>query len=367
MASATERRLVEDMFARADVRIGGARPFDITVHDDRFFRRALKGGQLGIGESYMDGDWDCPEVDEMSARFIRAGLHKTSLENLRSMLYALKLRVSGIGRKGKAFEVGRHHYDLGNDLFRAMLDKRMIYSCAAWDGANSLDEAQEHKLDLICRRARLAPGQSVLEIGCGWGGFAKFAAERYGVSVVGVTVSVEQQALAQEACAGLPVEIRLCDYRDVTGSFDRVVSIAMLEAVGHRHYGAFMEVADRCLKADGVFFLHSIFGNEPVGAATAQWLNEYIFPNGELPSVGQILTAAEGRFVPEAMFHLDGDYVPTLAAWEENFRAAWPSLKSAYDERFFRMWIFYLSISRGIFLSRIAHVWHLVFTKEQAR
>jgi len=357
------RALIEEMFAKADVRIDGSRPFDIQVRDNRFYRRVLSNPALGIGESYMDGWWECEDIVEMVARFIRANLHKPSAADLKFVAYFLWIQLSGLGKRSKAFEVGQAHYDLGNDLFEAMLDKRMIYSCAYWKDAVTLEQAQENKLDLICRKIALKPGMKVLEIGCGWGGWAKFAAERYGVEVVGLTVSKEQQAYAQKSCAGLPVEFRLQDYRDATGKYDRVVSIAMFEAVGHKYYRTFMEVVNRSLKDDGLFFLHSIVGNEHVGAAEAAWLNKYIFPNGELPSLAQIAESVEGLFIVEALHHFGTDYERTLYSWHEKFLKNWDTLKGSYDERFFRMWKLYLQMSGGIFRARIAHVWQGVFSK----
>jgi cyclopropane-fatty-acyl-phospholipid synthase len=357
------RGLIEEMFAKADIRIDGDRPFDVRVLHEGLYERIIRDGQLGLGEAYMDGWWECDAIDEMTSRFIQANLHKETVKSFKALIYFLEVKLSGLGKASKAFEVGEKHYDLGNRLFEAMLDSRMVYSCAYWPGASTLEEAQWNKLDLICRKLALSPGMRVLEIGCGWGGWAKHAAENYGVEVVGLTVSKEQAALARERCAGLPVEIELRDYRDARGSFDRVVSIAMFEAVGHKYYRTFMEVVDRCLKDDGLFFLHSIVGNEPVGAAEAPWLNKYIFPNGELPSLAQIVAAAEGLFVVEAAHHFAGDYDRTLAEWHKNFRRNWDSLRDTYDERFFRMWELYLLMARGIFQARIAHIWHLVFSK----
>jgi cyclopropane-fatty-acyl-phospholipid synthase len=357
------RRAIEEMFGRAGVQINGARPFDIRVLHPGFYRRIIGNAQLGLGESYMDGWWECDDIPEMTRRFILAGLHKDSLRNLRYLREYLTVRLSGIGRPGKAFEVGQKHYDLGNDLFRLMLDRRMIYSCAYWKDATTLDQAQENKLDLICRKLNLQPGMTVLEIGCGWGGWARYAAEKYGVRVTCLTVSAEQAKLAREHCAGLPVEIRLEDYRAATGQYDRVVSIAMFEAVGHAYYREFMRVAHRCLKDDGLFLLHSIVGSEPVGAQQAAWLNKYIFPNGELPSLAQIVQASEGLFMVEALHRFGADYDRTLQCWLENFDHHWPTLSSSYDERFRRMWRFYLQISAGIFKSRVALLWHVVFSK----
>jgi len=358
------RNLIEKLFLRADIKINGDRPFDIKVINDRFYSRVIRDGQLGIGESYMDGWWECEAIDEMASRFIRYDLHKDSFKNLRLIFYYLKILLSGIGKKSKAYQVGRKHYDLGNDLFRIMLDRRMVYSCACWEGASDLDQAQENKLDLVCRRAGLRPGMRVLDIGCGWGGWAKFAAQKYGVEVVGITVSKEQLGYAQESCRGLPVEIRLQDYRDLQGKFDRVVSIAMFEAVGHRYYRTFMQAVDRCLKDDGLFCLHTIVGQTHMGPTDARWLNDYIFPNGELPSLSQIMKSVEKIFVVEAAHHFGADYEKTLEAWYNNFVSRWHEVRDRYDERFYRMWQFYLLISRGIFRSRLAHVWQFVFSKD---
>lgn len=357
------RDLIEAVLAQADIRINGRRPFDIKVLDDRFYERAARDGDLGLGEAYVNGWWECEAVDQLTARFIRSGLHKNEFKNLRFAVYYLRMLLSGIGRRSKAFEVGQRHYDLGNDLFTLMLDRRMIYSCAYWKDAATLDEAQEHKLDLICRKIGLRPRMRVLEIGCGWGGWARFAAERYGVDVIGLTVSREQQQFAQAHCAGLPVEIRLQDYRDANGTFDRVVSIAMFEAVGHRYYRTFMQVVDRCLADDGLFFLHTIVGQTHMGPAQARWLNEYIFPNGELPALAQIMRAAENLFVVETAHHFGADYERTLAEWHANFTRGWPQIKDRYGDRFYRIWTFYLLLSRGIFQARLAHVWQFVFSK----
>lgn len=362
-ANNRHKSLVEELFSKAGIQIDGQRPFDIRVLNNELYTRIIRDGQLGLGGAYMDGWWECDAIDEMTSRFIQANLHKETVKSAKALLYFLEVKLSGLGKASKAFEVGEKHYDLGNKLFATMLDSRMVYSCAYWQEATTLEEAQRQKLDLICRKIGLQPGMRVLEIGCGWGGWAKYAAETYGAEVVGLTVSKEQAAYAREVCAGLPVEIQLQDYRDAAGSFDRVVSIAMFEAVGHKYYRTFMEVVTRCLKDDGLFFLHSIVGNEPVGAAEAPWLNKYIFPNGELPSLAQIMTAAEGLLVVEGAHHFANDYDRTLDAWHENFRKNWPSLEGTYDQRFFRMWELYLLMARGIFQARIAHIWHLVFSK----
>jgi cyclopropane-fatty-acyl-phospholipid synthase len=359
----SERTVVEKLFALADVRVGGDRPFDVRVTDERFYKRVLRDGQLGLGEAYMDGWWETDALDEATRRFALADLERKARRMLPFVVAVVRERLSNVGKKSAAFEVGERHYDLGNDLFRSFLDQRMVYSCAYWKDAVTLDQAQENKLDLVCRKLGLEPGMRVLEIGCGWGSWAKFAAERYGVSVVGLTVSKEQAAFARESCAGLPVEFRLQDYRDVDEKFDRVVSIAMFEAVGQKYFRTFMQVVDRCLKDDGLFLLHTIVGNEHVGPAQAPWLDKYIFPNGELPSLGQITAAAENIFVVEAMHRLGGNYERTLQSWYENFNANWNTIQDKYSPRFRRMWNYYLMTARGAFQARIIHLWHVLFSK----
>ena len=356
------KRIVGHLFERAGIRIDGTRSFDIRVHDDRFYKRIALRGALGLGEAYVDGLWDADRIDELTCRLAQTNLRRRSLTNMALDMLS-HAQWSGAGAVSAAFDVGRRHYDLGNDLFEAMLDERMIYSCAYWPGATTLDRAQENKLALTCTKLGLKPGMRVLDIGCGWGGWAKFAAERYGVDVVGLTISHEQAAYARTHCAGLPVDIRLQDYRTVTERFDRIVSIGMFEHVGHRYYRTFMQVVNRCLKDDGVFLLHTIVGNEPVAAAQMPWLAKYIFPNGEIPSLTQLLQPAQKLFVVEAMHHFGVDYERTLEAWLENFKAHWPQLGGAYDERFYRTWTYYLAMARGFFQARALHVWQVVFTK----
>jgi cyclopropane-fatty-acyl-phospholipid synthase len=259
--------------------------------------------------------------------------------------------------------VGEEHYDMGNELYKAMLDKRLTYTCGYWKNAKNLDEAQEAKLDLVCRKLNLKPGQRILDIGCGWGSFMKFAAEKYGVSCVGVTVSKEQIALGKELCKGLPVEFRLEDYRDVNEQFDHVVSLGMFEHVGYKNYDEFMQVAHRCLKDGGLFLLHT-FGNPVSEKAPDPWFHKYIFPNGMAPSIAQIGTAIEGKFIMEDWHNFGFDYSLTLKAWYDNFEAAWPSLKHLYNDRFYRMWRYYLLSLSGNFGARGFQLWQIVLSKE---
>jgi cyclopropane-fatty-acyl-phospholipid synthase len=310
----------------------------------------------------MDAWWDCEELDKFFYRIIRADLeHKVRL-NWRLLLKALWARMCNLQSRGRAFQIGERHYDLGNDLFENMLDKRMVYSCAYWKHAKTLDEAQENKLDLICRKIGLKKGVRVLDIGCGWGSFVKYAAEKYGAETVGITVSKEQVALARELCKGLPVEIRLQDYRDIDETFDHVVSVGMFEHVGYKNYKTFMKHVYKCLKDDGLFLLHTIGGNWSV-KAPEPWTHKYIFPNGLLPSVKQIAASTEKLFIMEDWHNFSTDYDKTLLAWHSNFMNSWDRIKSNYDERFYRMWRYFLLSSAGAFRARKNQLWQVILSK----
>ena len=361
-----DRKWVEGLLGLADVRVNGDRPWDLQVKDERVFGRVLRQGTLGLGEAYMDGWWDAPKLDEFFHKVIAADLKRKvglSWPLIKTVIRAAFLNLQSYRR---AFEIGERHYDNGNDLYQAMLDKRMTYTCGYWSGkpkAGTLDEAQEAKLDLVCRKLGLKAGEHVLDIGCGWGSFAKFAAERYGARVTGITVSREQAELGRETCKGLPVELRLEDYREVRGKFDHVVSLGMFEHVGKKNYRAFMKIVDRCLAEGGLFLLHTIGSKRSVNS-TDPWIGKYIFPNGMLPSMKQIAKAAEGLFVMEDWHNFGADYDPTLMAWFRNFEKAWPSLRGKYGERFHRMWKYYLLSCAGAFRARHIQLWQMVFSKK---
>ncbi len=352
----------EALLHRAGVTVNGPDPWDIQVKNPRFFRRVLTEGELGLGESYMDGWWEASRVDDFITRVLRARLEETVRVPWAARLgLALAGLVNRQSRR-RAFVVGERHYDLGNDLFSAMLDSRMNYSCAYWEGAESLDEAQERKLDLLCRKLELRPGMRVLDIGCGWGAFGRYAAERYGVEVVGVTVSKEQVQLGRALCEGLPVEFRLMDYRDIQGSFNRIVSVGMVEHVGSRNYRTFFKVAHRCLNDEGLFLLHTIGANRS-STGVNPWTDRYIFPNGTLPSIAQLGRAMEGLFVMEDWHSFGPHYDRTLLAWYDNFSSRWSMLRNRYDERFRRMWTYYLLSCAGGFRARYLQLWQLVLSK----
>ncbi|MBN5310706.1 cyclopropane fatty acyl phospholipid synthase [Serratia marcescens] len=354
-------RIVEEMLAEAGVAINGPRAWDIRVHNPALFKRILQEGSLGFGESYMDGWWECERLDMLFTRILQAGVDERLPKSLGDIARIAYARLFNRQSRKRAWQVGKEHYDIGNDLFRAMLDPYMQYSCGYWKEAQTLEQAQQAKLRMICEKLQLKPGMTLLDIGCGWGGLAQFAAQNYGVSVHGVTISAEQQKLAQERCAGLDVEILLQDYRDLDRQFDRIVSVGMFEHVGPKNYETYFSVAARNLKPDGLFLLHTI-GSNQTDLNVDAWIDKYIFPNGCLPSVRHIAEASEGRFVMEDWHNFGADYDRTLMAWLENFKRAWPDLMGGYSERFERMFTYYLNACAGAFRSRNIQLWQVLFS-----
>jgi len=352
------RSKLQELLASADIAIGGSRPWDIQVHDERFYRRVVTEAHLGIGESYMDGWWDCDALDEFFYRVLRARLD-TRVSKLPRKLDNFIGKVLNLQNSSRAWTVGKTHYDIGNDLYEAMLDDHMMYSCGYWKGASDLNQAQENKLHLVFDKLMLQPGMKVLDIGCGWGGAARFAAERYGAVVTGVTVSEEQARLARQRCRSLPVTIELMDYRDIPGTYDRIFSIGMFEHVGHKNYRNYFEIVRDRLVPGGLFLLHTI-GSNRTGTNTDKWTSKYIFPNSMLPSANHITAAAEGVLMLEDWHSFGHDYYRTLKAWNDNITANRPRLPAGYDDRFFRMWRYYLLSAAGSFRARNVQLWQVL-------
>lgn len=361
------KKLIVSLLERAGVAINGPRPFDIQVYNEALYARIVRHRSLGLGESYMDGWWDSHAPDQFIAKILEANVAKNlSLSWWSAVRLALgfvkDMMVNPQSRR-RSFIVGERHYDIGNDIYEAMLDRRMVYTCGYWLCAKTLDQAQEAKLDLVCRKIGLKENDAVLDIGCGWGSFLKFAAEKYGARGTGITVSREQVALASRACEKLPVSIVLQDYRDMRGTFDHVVSLGMFEHVGYRNYRTYMEKVHSVLKDDGLFLLHTIGENRSV-VSGEPWLSRYIFPNGMLPSMAQIGSSLEGLFVIEDVHNFGADYDKTLMAWHDRFECAWPTLREKYGERFRRMWKYYLLSCAAIFRARTAQLWQFVLSKK---
>lgn len=360
MAQANDEAWVRQLLATAGIEINGPARHDLQVLDPRFYRQVLRQNSLGLGEAYMDGWWDAGAVDETIAHILDAGVQRRLRPGLAALRHGVLGYLSNLQNRARSRRAVAAHYELGNDLFRRMLDPLMNYSCGYWATAGNLTQAQHDKLELICRKLQLVPGQRVLDIGCGWGGFARHAAEHHGVSVIGITLSPAQAEYARDACRGLPVRIELRDYRDFRAEpLDRVVSIGMFEHVGSRNYRTFMRTAAALLKPDGLMLLHTI-GAQTTRRGNDPWLDRYIFPNGELPSVAQLGSAMERLLMLEDWHSFGPDYDRTLMAWKANFEAAWPDLKARYGERFYRMWRYYLMLCAGAFRARYMHLWQLV-------
>lgn len=363
MKNATSKQFVEEILSLADIQLNGNNPWDIQVHHEGFYQRVLAQGTLGLGESYMDGWWDCEQLDVFFYKVMEAKLD-TKVRRKGLLWEVLKTKLINFQSKKKALADIQWHYDIGNELYEKMLDENMTYSCGYWKNAENLDQAQAAKLDLICKKVGLKSGMKILDIGCGWGSFAKFAAEKYQVEVVGITLSEQQVKLGQERCKGLPVEIRLQDYREVEGTFDRIISIGMFEHVGPRNYATYMKKAASLLKEEGLFLLHTI-GSKVAIKSTEPWIEKYIFPNSVLPSAKQIVDASAPYFMFEDWHNFGLDYDKTLMAWYHNFQEHWEELKHTYDEKFKRMWDYYLLHAAGAaYRSRKNQLWQIVFSKE---
>lgn len=363
LAAFTLRPLVSAVLARAGVRIDGGDPWDIRVNDDRFYAAVLARGSLGMGESYMAGDWDCERVDELVVRLLRADVDDL-VPDLPKQLLMGAARLANLQSVGRAAQVAEAHYDLGNDLFEAMLGPTMVYSCGYFRGTDDLDAAQTAKMDLICRKLGVRAGDRLLDVGCGFGSLLLHAEEHYGCTGVGITVSKEQLAYASERLRGKRSRVVLLDYRSrdlaALGPFDKIASVGMFEHVGTKNYRAFFEVTRRLLAPSGLLLLHTV-GNDH--SPTDAWINRYIFPNGMLPKAAEITAAANGLFVLEDWHNFRADYDKTLLAWHERFErfaAARPDL----PRRFYRMWRYYLLGMAGGFRSGDRNqLWQVVFSK----
>jgi cyclopropane-fatty-acyl-phospholipid synthase len=357
---------VERLLSFAGMEINGSNPWDPQIHDTKLYKRILKEGSLGLGEAYMEGLWDVKELDVFFTKVLGAQLDTKIDISWKHLLMLISSRLLNFQTKRRARIVGKKHYDIGDDLYKIMLDQRLVYTCAYWQGnpvPQNLDEAQEAKLDLVCRKLNLQKGQKILDIGCGWGSFAKYAAEKYGVEVVGITISENQVETARELCRGYPIEIRLQDYRDVQGSFDHIVSLGMFEHVGYKNYRSYMELAAKVLKDNGLFLLHTI-GNNISNTTGDPWLSKYIFPNGMLPSLAQIGSSLEGIFVLEDLHNFGAHYDKTLMAWYNNIHKNRHNLPKAYDAQFQRMWDYYLLCCAACFRGRHIQLWQMVLSKK---
>ncbi|HUQ07255.1 MAG TPA: cyclopropane fatty acyl phospholipid synthase [Kofleriaceae bacterium] len=357
--------MCREMLARAGITVGGDAPWDIQVHDERLWARVMREGSLGLGDAYVEGWWDTPALDQAFDRVFRARLDREVTSNWVFVAHVVRARLFNT-QALRPFEIAERHYDIGNDLYEAMLDKSMAYTCGYWRDGGDLDQAQEAKLELVCKKLGLRQGMRVLELGCGWGSFAFHAARKHGVSVTAYNVSKEQVAWINARKGDLPIEVRLDDYRKATGTYDAVVSIGLMEHVGPKNYRAYMELVDRCLAPDGVALVHTIASNRERDRIDP-WFDRHIFPNAAFPSLGRLTAAVEEILVVEDIHNIGEHYDPTLMAWWQRFDAAWPQLRARYGDTFYRMWKFYLLVSAATFRARYQQLYQIVFTKPGAK
>lgn len=371
---------LQTVLHHADVRIGGHRPWDLQVHDPAAISMLLASvmgqGSLGLGNTYVNGLWQCQALDQLFTRLLLAQGDSQLAQGsrLRGAWWLLRERLLNLQSLPRATTVARRHYDIAPEVYGAMLDPWQQYSCGYWRRAHTLAQAQEHKLRLICDKLELEPGQRLLDIGCGWGGLAAYAARHYGVEVVGITLSAEQLKLARSRWGELPLRFELCDYRRLEQldcrPFDRVVSVGMYEHVGPRNGGTFFQAVHRALRDDGLFLLHTI-GYRHHCRHSDPWIDTHVFPHGRLPAPGELATTLERDWLIEDWHCFGADYDRTLMAWHSNVEAAWPQLAPLFGgseaaERFHRFWRYYLLCCAGFFRSRQGQLWQLVLSKADA-
>jgi len=356
------KQSVIQLLAGAGVTVGGTAPGDIVVHDERWYGRVLAGGLLALGESYMDGWWDAESLDVFFHRVITGGLEDRARANWRLALSLIINKLFNMQTRARSMKAVHDHYDLSSKLYESFLDPYNQYTCGYFKNTDDLNVAQEQKLDLICKKLKLSASDRVLDIGCGWGGFAKYATERHGCHVTGITISNEQATYAREYTNGLPVEIKIMDYRDISDMYDKVLVCGMIEHVGYKNYRTIMEIAHTHLTDDGLFLLHTIGGNSSI-TNPDPWIDKYIFPNSMLPSIKQLGDAIEGLFVMEDWHNFGAYYDKTLLAWHTNFVTNWNKIKNNYNERFYRMWRYYLLSCAGSFRARNVQLWQIVLSK----
>ncbi len=357
------KKIIASLLDKAGIKINGNNPYDIQVHNEKLYDRVLRQGSLGLGESYMDGWWDCQKLDEFFLRIFKIKLDEKVSFNIYDLFFYSKALLFNMQSKLQSKKVAKEHYDLDNKLYESFLDPYNQYTCGYFKNTNDLNVAQEHKMDLICKKLKLKPEDKILDIGCGWGGFAKYASEHYKCHVTGVTISDEQYKYAKNFCKDLPIDILKKDYRDLKGKFDKILVCGMIEHVGCKNYDKFMKKVYSLLNNNGFFLLHTI-GNHKSLRSTDLWIDKYIFPGGVIPSLCLISKAIQKYFTMEDWHNFGSDYDKTLMAWYQNFENNWNNIKSNYDDKFYKMWKYYLLSCAGSFRARKNQLWQIVLSKE---
>lgn len=360
--TALTRFFLERLLTRAGIAVGGSQTYDINVVDHRFFRTVLTEGSLGLGEAYLRGWWTCNDLEELAYRLIQSGLYKASLLLPLPVAADLLHSIFNQQSRQKSLRVAVHHYSLGNDVFLDFLGRYHNYSCGYFVNTDDLDVAQRLKLEKVCRLLDLRPGERVLDVGGGWGEFAKYAATHHGCHVTSINIADEQIKYAKNYCNDASVEIRKCDYRDLTGQYDKILVMAMLTHVGYKNYRLFMEIMHRCLTPGGTMLIESVGGRKSMKNCEP-WIDRYIFPGGVVPSLKQIDGAIAGLFSRKDLDEFGASYVHTLRAWNRNFQESWPAHQHRYDERFRLMFEYFFQTVAGAFRAGYLLHWHILLEK----
>ncbi len=346
----------------ADVQINGSRPWDIQIKNESVYEKFFSGGSVALGETYMQGLWDCQSLDALFYKILKAKLNKKVSFSLKEKMLILKARLFNLQTRKGSLRVAKQHYDLPSDFYMSFLDPYNQYTCGYFKNTTKLNQAQENKLNLICKKLYLNSHDKVLDIGCGWGGFAKFAAKKYGCSVTGITISKEQAKYAKKFTQGLPVKIEIKDYRDLKGSFDKILICGMIEHVGHKNYRTIMEIVRKILSDRGLFLLHTL-GASDSKSTLDTWLSKYIFPNSCVPTLEKICESVDGLFVMEDWHNFGAYYDQTLMAWFANFDRNWHKFSNQYNPAFYRMFKYYFLMCAGSFRARKNNLWQIVFSR----
>jgi len=369
---ALAKKIVTNLFSQAGIKLDGSNPWDIQLNNDRFYTSTLRGS-LGFGESYMKGDWDVDSMDALFRRIIRMNITESPLVLFNRLFLDIKSRLTNLQTRIGSLAIAETHYDLDHRLYELFLGPYNQYTCCFFNKAKTLEEAEVEKLEMICDKLDLREGDRVLDIGCGWGGFAKYAAETRGCRVTGISISKEQIAYSRRYTEGLPVDIINCDYRDLperidASYFDKAVIIGMIEHVGYKNYRKLVNIVHRLIKDDGMFLLHTI-GNSRRTTIVDPWIEKYIFRNSMAPAMSQLANAFEGLFVVQDWENYGHYYAPTLAAWQHNFETNWRQIEAIetehrFDEKFRRMFNYYFLSCKAGFETDHINLWHIVMSKE---
>lgn len=367
-AFSVERR-VRAEFERAGITIGGHAAHDLRVLDPSFFRRIAMNPAYELGQTYVDGLWECDAIDRMMTKLLAAGVGQSFEHGRQFFVRSLVAKAHNLQSRLRAKIVIDRHYDLGDELFAAMLDESMAYTCAIFETPEtSLADAQQAKMRVLCNKLELASGETFLDIGCGWGGLLDHAARVNGARVTGITISKNQHATATERVRHHPgASVRLMDYRDLPKQGERyakVAAVEMIEAVGPKNYETFFRSVHDVMEPGGRFVLQCFISHRSVYVCN-EWFDRHIFPNGVSPSLAFLSRASESTFgAPSVIEDIGLHYDPTLMAWNDNFEAAYPSLvRYGYDERFRRMWRFYLTSLAGVFRAKHLRCYQIVYEK----